>query len=291
MKKVLLTGATGFLGSHLLEALLGQGDQVSILKRSTSDTWRIKHLLGELETFDVDVQPLEDAFKAHKFDAVIHTACTYGRRGEPAHKVVETNLLFSLRLLEAATLFNTDTFFNTDTLLPNYLNAYSLSKKQFTEWLKQRGNAIQVVNMKLEHMYGPKDDQTKFVPWVISQLQRGVERIPLTPGTQLRDFIYIEDVVTAYLLGLKERHQLSLFNEFDVGTGLQTSVKDFIEQLEIGFRAENPNNKTQLGFGDIPLRQGELMSVEVDNSALINLGWTATHSIQNGILKTIKACK
>lgn len=291
MNKVLLTGATGFLGSHLLEALLRQGDRVTILKRSTSDTWRIKHLLDGVETFDVDVQPLEDAFKAHKFHFVIHTACSYGRSGEPAHKVVETNLLFGLRLLDAATFFNTDSFFNTDTLLPKYLNAYSLSKKQFAEWLRQRSTEIQVVNMKLEHMYGPKDDQTKFVPWLISQLQQGAERVPLTEGTQLRDFIYIDDVVAAYLLGMKARSRLAEFAEFDVGTGQQTSVRDFIEQLIIGFRAINPSNNTTLGFGDIPLRQGESMSVEVDNSALVDLGWAAAHSIQQGIQKTIKACK
>jgi dTDP-D-glucose 4,6-dehydratase len=53
--------------------------------------------------------------------------------------------------------------------------------------------------MKLEHMYEPKDDETKFVPWLISQLQQGVERVPLAEGKQLRDFIYIDDVVTAYM--------------------------------------------------------------------------------------------
>ena len=291
MKNVLLTGATGFLGSHLLEELLRQGDRVTVLKRSTSDTWRIKHLLDDVATVDIDVRPLEEAFKTHKVDAVIHTACSYGRSGEPAHKVVETNLLFSLRLLDAATFFNTNTFFNTDTLLPKYLNAYSISKKQFTEWLRLRSTEIQVVNMKLEHMYGPKDDQTKFVPWLISQLQQGVERIPLTEGKQLRDFIYIKDVVAAYLLGLKKKTKFPKFTEFDVGTGVQTSVRDFVEQLQFGFREDNPNHKTTLGFGDIPLRQGELMSIEVDNSALVELGWTATHSLQQGIRKTIKAYK
>lgn len=291
MNRVLLTGATGFLGSHLLEALLRQGDEVTILKRSTSDTWRIKHLLDDVETFDVDVQPLEVAFKANKFDAIIHTACSYGRSGEPAHNVVETNLLFGLRLLDAAILFNIDTFFNTDTLLPKYLSTYSLSKKQFVEWLKQRSTEIQVVNLKLEHMYGPKDDPKKFVPWLISQLQQGVERIPLTEGNQLRDFIYIEDVVAAYLLVLKEKTKFSRFTEFDVGTGLQTSVRDFTEQFFLEFSAENPGHKTTLGFGDIPLREGEPMSVAIDNCALLNLGWAPRYSVKNGIKNIMGSSK
>lgn len=287
MKHILLTGATGFLGSHLLEALLRQGYLVTILKRSASDTWRIKHLLDSVTAYDVDVQPLEEAFKPKKVDAVIHTACSYGRKGEPAHSVVETNLLFGLRLLDAATFFNTDIFFNTDTLSPKYLNAYSLSKKHFVEWLKQRSSEIKVVNLKLEHMYGPKDDQTKFVPWVISQLEQNVERIPLTEGRQLRDFIYIDDVVSAYLLTLEKASKLDAFSEFDVGSGRLTEVRKFVAELYEVFKGKNPDLRTVLGFGDIPLRSGELMEVTVDNSAIKNLGWMPSELIRRGIEKTI----
>ncbi|MFK5948574.1 MAG: GDP-mannose 4,6-dehydratase, partial [Methylococcales bacterium] len=62
MKNILLTGATGFLGSHLLEALLNESYQVVILKRSTSDTWRINHLLEQVKSYDVDIQNLDLAF-------------------------------------------------------------------------------------------------------------------------------------------------------------------------------------------------------------------------------------
>lgn len=287
MRNVLLTGATGFLGSHLLEALLQQGDQVTILKRSTSNTWRINHLLDNVTRFDVDLVPLEDAFKAQKFDAVIHTACSYGRSGESTHSVVETNLLFGLRLLDAAVLFNTDTFFNTDTLLPKYLNTYSLSKKQFTEWLKQRSSEIQIVNLKLEHMYGPKDDKTKFVPWLINQIQQGVERIPLTEGTQLRDFIYVEDVVSAYLITLQKAKQLDSFSEFDVGTGNLSEVRIFAREVYEATCRKHSEKKTVLGFGDIKIRSGELMSVTVDTRKLKELGWSPKFSVKAGIDKLL----
>lgn len=294
MKHILLTGATGFLGSHLLEALLRQGTRVSILKRSTSDTWRIKHLLGDVDAFDIDMQPLEDAFKPQKFAAVIHTACNYGRKGESAHSVVETNLLFGLRLLDAATFFNTDTFlntdtfFNTDTLSYKYLNTYSLSKKQFSEWLKQRSNAIQIVNLKLEHMYGPKDDKAKFIPWLIYQLQQGVESIPLTEGKQLRDFIFVEDVVSAYLLALNKVGQLKSFTEFDVGTGKLSEVRSFVSEIYKAVKSQQPELKTVLDFGAILPHEGEMMGVEVDNTALKNLGWQPTYSHEHGIKKTIE---
>jgi CDP-paratose synthetase len=291
MKHILLTGATGFLGSHLLEALLVQGYKVTILKRSTSDTWRIHHLLEQVSSFDVDQVEIEEAFKAGKVDAVIHTACSYGRHGQPAHEVVETNLLFALKVLDAATFFSTDTFFNTDTLLPKYLNGYSLSKKHFSEWLKQRSQTIKVVNLKLEHMYGPKDDQTKFVPWVIGQLEQGVSRIPLTEGSQQRDFIYIDDVVSAYLLALQKAEQLPAYTELDVGTGELTSVRDFVSAIYSAYKRLNPSITTQLGFGDIPMREGEMMTFEVDNSALKGLGWCTATKMTDGLEKLFRVAK
>jgi CDP-paratose synthetase len=72
MQTILLTGATGFLVSHLLEALIKEGYQVVILKRSLSNTWRIDHLLDRVVSYDVDKQPLKTAFEQQKIDTVIH---------------------------------------------------------------------------------------------------------------------------------------------------------------------------------------------------------------------------
>lgn len=282
-KTILLTGATGFLGSHLLEALLNAGYEVSILKRSTSDTWRIDRLLDRVKSYDVDKEPIAKAFEERRIDAVIHTACHYGRNSDPISEIVEGNLMFGLRLLEAAISFNTDTFFNTDTLLQKHLNVYTLSKKQFVEWLRQQSEKIQVVNLKLEHMYGPKDDTTKFVPWVVSQLKQNVPEIKLTKGEQKRDFIYIDDVVSAYMVALEKTHELDSFSEFNVGTGELTTLKAFVEQLKEAYEANFGVPATKLAFGAIPYRKGEMISVEVDNTALIKLGWKQRYGLLDGL--------
>jgi CDP-paratose synthetase len=285
---ILLTGATGFLGSHLLEALLNQGYPVVVLKRSTSNLWRIEHLTGQYQSYDVDKAPLEKAFEEQRIDCVIHTACHYGRNGDPISDIVESNLMFGLRILDACLKFNTDTFFNTDTLLQKHLNVYTLSKKQFVEWLTQASDKIQVVNLKLEHMYGPKDDTTKFVPWVISQLQQSVAEIKLTKGEQQRDFIYIDDVVSAYLTVLEQAKKLPSFSEFDVGTGQLVTVRGFLEQLKEVYEANFGSTDTKLAFGAIPYREGEMMTVEVDNKALLGLGWLPTTNMQQGLERILK---
>ncbi len=286
-KSVLLTGATGFLGSHLLKALLEGGYDVTIFKRSSSDVWRISSLLAHVRSFDVDKVAIKKAFENQRIDAVIHTACHYGRDNDPVSEVVESNLMFGLKLLEVAVRFNTDTFFNTDTLLQKHLNNYTLSKKQFVEWLRQQSNNIQVVNLKLEHMYGPMDDATKFVPWVIGQFERQVDEIKFTKGEQLRDFIYIDDVVSAYLTAMRKSSQLENFNEFDIGTGKLVSVRSFVESLKIAYEKQYGSCKTKLNFGALSYRIGEMMRVEVDNSKITKLGWSANTSLADGIEKII----
>ena len=97
-RTVLLTSANGFLGSHLLKALLSAGYKVVILKRSTSDIWRIANFLNQVTHYDIDSVPLNNAFEDQRVDYVIHTVCRYGRNGDSAHEIVETNLMLGLSL-------------------------------------------------------------------------------------------------------------------------------------------------------------------------------------------------
>lgn len=283
MKHYLLTGATGFLGSHILVALIAQGHKVSIIKRSTSDTWRIACLMRQVIVYDIDTVPIEDAFRHQKVDAVIHTACCYGRDMEGITEVADTNLMLGLKLLEAAVSYSVKTFVNTDTLLPKNINPYSLSKKQFVEWLQHESKHIKVVNLKIDHMFGPKDDQTKFVPWLISQIEQGKNRIPLTQGHQLRDFIFIDDVVTAYLIVLTFIGQLPSYNSLDISTGNLVSVRNFATIILEKIKTLRIDNKTTLGFGDLPSREGEPMTVHADATALRNLGWQPKYNVEESL--------
>jgi len=292
MKTVLLTGATGFLGSHLLGMLLKKGYKVIVAKRSTSDAWRISNLLSQVVSYDVDIDGmLEKAFTEQPIDIVIHTACGYGRNGESICEVVESNLNFGLKLLDACLKYHVPTFCNTDTLLDKHVNDYALSKCQLTEWLQQKSNQIQVINMKLEHMYGPKDDSTKFVSWLLSQLKEGVAEVQLTSGEQLRDFIYIDDVVSAYMIVLGKAAELSEYSEFEVGTGHSIPVKSFIQSLKKAYEGRFGSSSVFLNFGAIPYRDGEVMEFKVDNSALSSLDWKPAYSLAQGLKLVVEDVK
>ena len=173
---ILLTGATGFLGSKILESLLNQNYPVVILKRSTSNLWRIKHLIKFAKSYNIDAISLDRAFIDQKINSVIHTACQYDRNGKIIQQIAASNLMFGLEILDTCLKFKTNTFFNIDTVLQKNLNAYTLSKNQFVEWLKLKSTQIQIVNLKIDMMYGPKDDTNKLIPWVISELKKKCAR-------------------------------------------------------------------------------------------------------------------
>jgi nucleoside-diphosphate-sugar epimerase len=173
--------------------------------------------------------------------------------------------------------------------LHKYLTPYALSKKQLVEWLKVFSDKIRVVNLRIEHMYGPKADNTNFVNWLINEMINEKEKIKLTKGEQKRDFIYISDVVFAYLTVLKNSEKMDNFNEFDIGTGRFITIKDFvIKTKEIVEEILLKKIKTYLNFGSLPYREGEFEEIKEDISSLSELGWKPITKIEEGLNKTIQ---
>ncbi|MEP1094951.1 MAG: NAD(P)-dependent oxidoreductase [Cyclobacteriaceae bacterium] len=290
MKSILLTGATGFLGSHLLENFISSGFDVGIIRRSSSDLFRVKHLVSKIKCFDADEMTLQSVFRKFDADVVVHTACDYGRTSHSTLDVVNSNLIFGLELIEEAIKNNVKTFVNTDTLLPRDIDDYSLSKAQFSEWLKKHSSKIQIVNLSIEHMYGPMDSGKKFVPWLLNEMVNKTGDIHLTSGTQKRDFVYIDDVVSAYNLVLNERPRLGNWNEFDVGTNVFAPVKEFVLKMAREIEKKNEIDVVpRLKFGVIEYRKGEVMQPNLDNSKLVNLGWKPKFELRIGIENVVNA--
>ena len=246
--------------------------------------WRLKGFENAFKSYDIDRVPLQTAFEEQPIDIVIHTACVYGRKGESIEKILETNLMFGIELLNTAINFNTRIFLNTGTLLDRQINAYALSKNQFEEWLQVASDKIQVINLKLEHMFGEQDGNDKFTTWILNELKQQKPTIPLTAGTQKRDFIYIDDVVSAYLTCLEQATQLKAFNDIEVGTGVLTPVKTFVTLVKSTLeKLKGSPIETQLNFGALPYREGEIMEPQVDNSVLCSLGWQPKRTLEENI--------
>lgn len=283
---ILLTGATGFLGSYLLKRFVQEGFNVIALKRSTSDIYRIKELLDRITYYNVDKTEIKEIFKKHTIDMVVNTVTDYGRANSQISSILETNLMFTVRLLENAAENHVKTFINTDTLLEKEINAYALSKNQLVQWMHFLSDKMNMVNIKIEHMYGPLDDDNKFIYWIIKQLRQNVEKIDLTSGIQKRDFIYIDDIVDAYVTVINNIEQFSSYEEFELGSGDAIGVKEFLK-LVYNQISQKQTVTTELNFGAIAYRPKENMCMEADISKLLSLGWKSSVSLEDGIKRTL----
>ena len=283
----MLTGVTGFLGSHLAEALLFAGHEVVALKRRGSSLRRIESIAEDLTLVDIDGLDFDALFTQHNtIDAIIHTATAYGRNNETVSEIFDANTVFPLQLLDAGSRAGIKVFINTDTILDQYLNLYSLSKNQLLQWGKffSIHNKFKFINLQLEHFYGPADDALKFTTYVINNCMANTPELKLTLGEQKRDFIYIDDVVSAYLLVLEKATDFdNAFIEFDVGSGQSISIRSFVETVH-----RLAGSQTHLAFGAMPYRQSEVMHSEADISGLSALGWRCQYDVVAGLRKLIE---
>ena len=281
--RLLFTGASGFLGSHLVHQFVRDGHQVVVLKRARSDLSRLDGCRDKLVLAEIG-SDLAPAFMGPRIDGVIHLATCYGRNGETASVMAETNTAFALRLLDAACAAQVPLFINSDTSLAKELNAYAMSKRHFAEWGKfaaQQGR-ISFVNILLEHMYGPGDDASKFVTHVVRTLLRGAPELALTAGEQLRDFIYIDDVVAAFALLLEHASREPGYLACALGSGEPVRIRELVMLARTLTGAD-----TALNFGALPYRTGEVMHSQADICYLSNLGWRPQITLDEGLRNLI----
>lgn len=283
---ILLTGATGTLGSYLAAGLVAAGHQVVAIKRKASSLDRIDRVRPSIVFYDIERLDLSSLFSEHgQVDAVIHAATCYGRKNERPSHLSDSNTLFPLRLLEMSMEFGVPAFINTGTTLDPRVNPYALSKFQFTEWARSLVDAkrIRFLDVQLDHIIARDDDQTKFTTWVVSSCLRNVDRIPLTKGEQQRDFVAVEDVVSAYVLLLKKADLISGgFNRIPIGSGRCVSIRHFVEKVH-----QLTNSTSRLDFGAVPYRDHELMVPNLDLSILRGLGWQPAFPLETSIQSLI----
>ncbi|MBT4732716.1 NAD(P)-dependent oxidoreductase [Candidatus Woesearchaeota archaeon] len=285
--RILLTGATGFLGSNLLKKLLNEGHELFCVKRKKSLTFRIDEIKGSVVWCDIETLDIDSLFLQKKIECVIHCATNYGKDEKNPIETIEANLILPLKLLSTAIKYNVGIFINTDTILDKRINIYSLSKKQFVEWLKRYSDNILIINLSLEHFFGQGDNLSKFVSYMINKLLDDTvgNVIKLTPGLQRRNFIYIDDVVNVFIALINNYKRLDRsYNHFNIGTNYTITIREFLELV----KKLCSNKNTFLDFGALPYRSNEIMSpVDADIKKLSSFGWMPEVLLEDGLKRTI----
>jgi nucleoside-diphosphate-sugar epimerase len=287
--RVLITGATGFIGSHLTERLIREGFEVGILKRENSDVWRIKNLSDKIVAFDVDLRDTQEVSKAvshFRPEVIFHLATYYAVEHKP-HEIplmVDTNVLGTINLLEASKESMVKLFVNTSSCFVykesenklrenadlSPLNLYALTKIQAEQacsfYAEEYG--LKTITFRLFPPYGPADHERRLIPYVIKSLFDG-ERLKMTTGEQRWDFVYVDDIIDAYfkllnIPNLPEKHEI-----FNIGTGNVVSVREVVSRIKKIIGSE-----LELEWGAIPHRKNEVWFTSADISKTENfLKW------------------
>jgi NAD dependent epimerase/dehydratase len=308
-KKILVTGADGFIGSHLVEILVGMGCQVkAFVYYNSFNTWGWLDNLSKvsLNSIEVFVGDVRDSDRVNQAvlgcDVVFHLAALiaipYSYHSPRSY--VDTNITGTLNILQAARTFNIEKVLVTSTSevygTAQYTpideahplqgqSPYSASKIAADKIAESfhRSFDLPVVTVRPFNTYGPRQSARAVIPSIISQLLAGKKEICLGDMTPTRDFNYVLDTVNGFIK-LAEAES-TIGRVLNIATGKEYSVEEIAEIL---ISAINPNAKVITDPPRLRPQNSEVYQLLGDNKLIRSLtSWEPKFDIKAGLKETI----
>lgn len=302
MKRVIMTGASGFVGANLARRLLRDGHEVHALLRGEHSSWRIESIRQHLHLHIVDLKDsdhLAHTVRDIRPDWIFHLAA-YGAYPSQTNQVamIETNIVGTTNLVNACLATGFEAFVNsgssseygfkdhapseTEALEPN--SHYAVTKAAATLFcrLTAQARAVHLPTLRLYSVYGPYEEPSRLIPALITSGLQG--RLPplVNPDTA-RDYVYVDEMSDAYILAAS-RHVAEPGAVYNAGTGIQTSLRQVVEiaRRVIGIHAEP-------SWGSMPNRKWDTDVWVADNDKIRReLGWRPRFTIEEGFRKTVE---
>jgi UDP-glucose 4-epimerase len=293
--RAIVTGGAGFIGSHVVEALLARGDEVHVL--DDLSTGKRERVADGAPLHVADIRAPDEVFDAVQPDVVLHLAAQADVRVsvERPDFDADVNVLGTVRILEAARRHGAKIVFSStggavygecdgpvaETVERRPLAPYGTSKLCGEEYLAtwNRLHGTSHVTLRLGNVYGPRQEpkgEAGVVAIFMGVLDEGGTPRIYGDGRQTRDYVYVADVVQAVLAAV-ERGEGGVFN---IGTGVETSVLELYEAVR---RTTGSEREPELA----PARAGELQRSVLDVSlAARELGWRPQRSLDDGLAET-----
>ncbi|OGU43945.1 MAG: hypothetical protein A2000_00935 [Ignavibacteria bacterium GWB2_36_8] len=296
MKTILLTGATGVIGSNLLETILSENYNVVGLKRSTSDIWRIKEFLSDsrLKLIDIDKVPLDNIFTKEHIDILIHSAWS-GVKAEDRNSLILQldNFDFAVRLYHLAINAGVNKIISlgsraeygdyegrVDENYPcNPTDAYGIAKmftSRLLQTLAEQSNT-KWFWIRLFSLFGPKEDGKWLLPFAINKMLDN-EAINLTGCEQRYDYLFVKDFCKGIIL-LMNSEISGIYN---------LSSNNSMQLKEILFLIKDIlKSKSKLNFGALEYRKNQVIHMEGDSAKFYNETNFSISPLINSLTETI----
>jgi nucleoside-diphosphate-sugar epimerase len=284
-RSALVTGATGFIGSHLMNRLLDAGTSVTLITRANKVVDDELLARGVSVVEDVgSVEELTTAVTAISPDVVFHLATNFIGVHKPAdvNALVESNVAFGARLAEACSVVEDVRFVNVGTVWQHHdarpygpTSLYSATKQAFQDIVQfyAEVQGLNVVNLELADTYGPNDPRKKLVQ-LLMETAANDGKLEMSPGEQLINLVHVDDVLDALLAApaLASTEAPS----YSVPSNQPLNLKQLVEL--VGQVVGKPVNVV---FGAREYRPREMMKSW--QYAPVLPGWSANTSLKDGL--------
>ena len=267
-KKVLVTGATGFIGSNLCRKLLNNNFEVHILIRKNSKFDYLEDIENKLKKYvwNNSIENLSEYLKLNQIKCVFHLAAFVKteHKMNDVENLLNSNILFGTEILEAMKYSNTKLIVNTGTYWQHYnseeynpVDLYAATKEAFEKIIKYYVEAenIRCITLKLFDTYGENDKRPKLINLLNKFADEGKE-LDMSLGEQKLDLVHVNVVTSSFLKAYKllEENE-DIKNEiFGVSSGKQISLREIVENFE-----KETGKKLKINWGARPYRKREVM--------------------------------
>lgn len=294
-RAVFMTGATGFVGGHLVRRLVEQGEPVHVVVRPSSDL----SVLGDVRdrivvhVHDGTMDGMRQLVEAAKPVCVLHLASLFISQHKTAdvEPLIASNVAFGTQLLEAMALGGCTRIVNTGTAWQHFEDAaynpvdlYAATKQAFEDVLEffVQARGFSAVTLKLFDTYGPGDRRRKLLR-VLSETAQAGGTMEMTDGAQLIDIVHVDDVVDAFLIA-RDRVMAAepgLHERFGVSSGAPISLRELVKRFE---KARGVTVDARWGVR--PYREREVMTPWSHYKTLP--GWTPKITFEEGVKRGLK---
>jgi len=309
MNKILVTGADGFIGSHLTEELVKQGYEVrAFVFYNSFNSWGWldsfpEEIKNKIEIFAGDIRdPNGIRVAMESCDTVFHLAALIGIpfSYHSPDSYVDTNIKGTLNILQAAKLLNTKRVLVTSTSevygTAQYVpidekhpfqgqSPYSATKIGADRIAESffRSFELPVTIVRPFNTYGPRQSARAVIPTIISQLLNGIEEIILGDLTPIRDFVFVKDTVNGFIEIAKS--QKTIGEEINIATQSEISIGDLAQTI---INIINPQAKIICDKQRIRPEKSEVKRLCGSNEKLKKLtNWQQIYFLKDGLKETI----